>query len=122
MAAWSIAPAAKDMPRKGYHFTAEQAAAITAARLASTARSAAERWAALTPDERLAELAERSARRREASRRGWRTRRANLGLPPGAREPVTQIGLYRRDVELLRQLAPYPRDALRLLLRERGMM
>ena len=72
----------------------------------------------MTPEARLAEVARNAERRRDASRRGWRTRRMAMGLPPAARaESATGVRVFVRDYNALLRLAPTsPKVGLRLAL------
>lgn len=102
----------------GWHGYGERQAAITAARLATTEKNRRARRAAMTPEERLAEVARNAERRRDASRRGWRTRRVAQGLPPAARaEAATGMRVFVRDFnELLRLCPSSPKVGLRRAL------
>lgn len=125
LAARFIPPAQDVMPPRGHKFSKAERLEIEAKRQATIAANLAlraARLAALTPEQRAAEFAARSARRREAARRGWITRRRNAGLPDGPAEPTQLCRLYLADFAALRQLAPDPKAAVRQLLEQVGMV
>lgn len=99
-------------------YSPEKQSRITAARLATTEKNRRARRAAMTPEERLAEVARNAERRRDASRRGWRTRRKAMGLPPSSRaESATGVRIFVRDLNALLVLCPSsPKVGLRLAL------
>ena len=74
--------------------------------------------AAMSQEERLAEVRRDHAARSSWARRGWRTRRANAGQGPGPVEASKPVQVFLRDLELARSLAPdaKPAQAFRVVV------
>lgn len=83
----------------------------------SLRRNRAARAAAMSPEERLADVVRRHEAMSAAARRGWVGRRERAGLPPGRAERAVVVRLYARDVEELERLGGTARAGLRKLLR-----
>ncbi len=110
----------KAMPPKGQQLAPDVKARWRerwdATRQASrAARMAA--MAAMTPEERLAKLAEAQRKRAAAGRAGWRTRRKNMGLDPDRPAPPGRaVRVYVADLETLARFHPDAKTGLHLAL------
>jgi hypothetical protein len=95
----------------------EQRAAIREKFRETLRRNRAARAAAMTPEERVAEVMRRHERMSAGARRGWIGRRERLGLPPGRTEAGKSVRLYAADVAELERIGGTARAGVRRLLR-----